>query len=548
MHLPLLVGLAVGAVVILLGSAVLFLLNRAFPRQREPVAASVSPLAAPRPPVAELPPPAPPPVVLPPVKPLQPPPAVDPVPPPPPEPVAPPPVPPAADAPPPKPADAAPPPAPAPPQLPDHVWDRVPVAQQTRINKAIDKGVAYLKGAFTVDKVLGDPTPENFYQLNIKFGQNGLLNGKIEPFEIPGNHPGMPPLIGLTLLECGMPPADPKVQKAAALARTSAATLTNCYCLSLTILFLDRLGDPQDEDLIRQCGLQMAAGQGSGGGWSYNAPRPTREQQADLLALFQHPDAKPPANLAQLPVAQFRPGQKLQDAPDANTVVQVQPGAMMQFTTFSLPADNSNTQFATLAMWVARRHNLPLERTLAMVDARFRQSVSADGGWDYASWGRGAARATSTCAGLLALAAGRGSSPAAKGNLARDPAVEKALRFLGKTVVGKKPGNPAGGALAGGRLIGADAWGDIYCLWSIERVAVIYDLADIDGKDWYNWGAEVLVANQRDDGSWRDTYTGPDTCFALLFLKRANVAKDLTAMLKGMNATASGPTESYKDK
>src|SRR5262249_14236203 len=147
--------------------------------------------------------------------------------------------------------------------------------------------------------------------------------------------------------------------------------------------------------------------------------------------------------------------------------------------TFSLPADNSNTQFATLAMWVARRHNLPLERTLAMVETRFRTSVSPDGGWDYASWGKGAARATSTCAGLLALAAGRCANPNAKGDLAGDPAVDKALRFLGKTVVGKRPGNPGPGGgvvgpLAGGRLIGADAWGDIYCLWSIERVAVIY--------------------------------------------------------------------------
>src|SRR5262249_36494029 len=170
-----------------------------------------------------------------------------------------------------------------------------------------------------------------------------------------------------------------------------------------------------------------------------------------------------------------------------------------------------------------------------------------------ASWGKGAARATSTCAGLLALAAGRGANPNAKGDLAGDPAVDKALRFLGKTVVGKRPGNPGPGGgvvgpLAGGRLIGPDAWGDVYCLWSIEGVAVIYDLADIDGKDWYGWGADVLVANQRDDGSWRDTYTGPDTCFALLFLKRANVAKDLTAMLKGMNATASSPGESYKNK
>ncbi len=83
-----------------------------------------------------------------------------------------------------------------------------------------------------------------------------------------------------------------------------------------------------------------------------------------------------------------------------------------------------------------------------------------------------------------------------------------------------------------GKLVGADAMGDLYFFWSIERVAVIYGLKTIEGKDWYGWGSEVIVANQKTDGSWQEWYPGiPDTCFALLFLKRANLARDLTTKL-----------------
>jgi hypothetical protein len=74
-----------------------------------------------------------------------------------------------------------------------------------------------------------------------------------------------------------------------------------------------------------------------------------------------------------------------------------------------------------------------------------------------------------------------------------------------------------------------------YFLWSLERVGVAYGLEKIGGKDWYTWGAAILLANQEVDGSWQGAYGqgGPDTCFALLFLRRANLAKDLSASLQG---------------
>jgi hypothetical protein len=65
---------------------------------------------------------------------------------------------------------------------------------------------------------------------------------------------------------------------------------------------------------------------------------------------------------------------------------------------------------------------------------------------------------------------------------------------------------------------------------------MILDLDQLDGKDWYQWGAEIVLKNQGGDGLWRGSYAdgGADTCFALLFLKRSNLARDLSANLRGL--------------
>jgi hypothetical protein len=73
-----------------------------------------------------------------------------------------------------------------------------------------------------------------------------------------------------------------------------------------------------------------------------------------------------------------------------------------------------------------------------------------------------------------------------------------------------------------------------YFLWSLERVAVAYGVDSFGKTDWYDFGTAVLLANQQADGSWDngDFRRGPDTCFALLVLRRANLAPDLTRVLK----------------
>jgi hypothetical protein len=209
--------------------------------------------------------------------------------------------------------------------------------------------------------------------------------------------------------------------------------------------------------------------------------------------------------------------------------------------------DNSNTQFAILALWVARRYGIPADAALARVDTRFRTSQHADGGWGYlpvSSGGRGGSTAAMTCAGLLGLAVAHGTAndvtlrtdaKAAKGKAPRDPAKDPAVR-AGLLALGTAIDHPQAKRKGRGQVpvMGRTNRG-YYFLWSLERVAVAYGLETIGTKDWYAWGSEILLANQDPDGGWHGEYraAGVDTCFALLFLRRANLAKDLTASLKG---------------
>ena len=77
---------------------------------------------------------------------------------------------------------------------------------------------------------------------------------------------------------------------------------------------------------------------------------------------------------------------------------------------------------------------------------------------------------------------------------------------------------------------------------------MLFDLAKIGGKDWYQWGCKVLLPRQQKNGSWIDgAYPGSannpiiDTCFVLLFLKQANLVKTLTNKLQ-LLAAAVSPT------
>jgi hypothetical protein len=429
-----------------------------------------------------------------------------------------------------------------------------------KINAAIDNGVAFLLQGLD---------------------ESGRFAGVADPN---GTTTGAAALTGLTLLSCGVAADHPKVLGLIRRIRSEAPGLQRAYDVAVCIWFLDKLEQAGDRELIRKLALRLVANQDGTGCWDYQCNILLTDPQEDELErlLVELPDpvmpapAKPkpapktpaggklpqpmPMNLKHLPVFEYKPGQRLRK--DGRQ-------------------DNSLTQFAVLALWAAKKHDVPTQRSLAFAEAHFRQSQNPDGTWPYVgTHAKAYCNDSMTCAGLLGLAVGRGldkSTTAAPRDLGKDPHVEKALVYLGKRVGLAELGLSAAEVQklrdelqiftvkarsntkaerdaaqkrvkelddlittntsfdARGKTIHAASWGDYYFLWSLERTAVVYDLATIGGKDWYEWGADIIVKNQSSDGCWRDSFPGLiDTCFALLFLKRANVVQDLTTALRDL--------------
>jgi hypothetical protein len=392
-------------------------------------------------------------------------------------------------------------------------------AEPAGVNQAIDRGVAYLKGQQRADGTW------------------------------PRGEIGATALAGLALLECQVPAGDPTVRKAADAVRKASVTLTHTYSLSLCLLFLDRLGDPADVPLIESLAVRLLAGQNTAGGWHYSCPEVPATEAERLNTLLRQREISASRTEPTEPVRVKRTERDLPETIQEQLRLLDRPGAQPAYVKAE-DDDNSNTQFATVALWVARRHGLPIEQAAARLDRRFRISQNPDGGWGYrfhwpasASGGGGGRPASTppmTCAGLLGLAVAHGVADEAAAPVAApakprpDPTKDRAVRAA-LLALSTALGHPVGGK--GNRPVPLLPAGGKHCyfFWAVERVATAYGLETVGKKDWYAWGAETLVASQQADGSWPGEYSagGVDTCFALLFLKRANLARDLTATLKG---------------
>ncbi len=194
--------------------------------------------------------------------------------------------------------------------------------------------------------------------------------------------------------------------------------------------------------------------------------------------------------------------------------------------------DNSNTQFAILGLLAAENHDVPTERATALLDWRFRNSLTMPFGWNYRpSWQTTPAM---TAVGLMGLALKHGlllPNPRDRGRnvTVHDPLIQHGFFALD----GQLEAYLAGFHFNQTRLDKLD----LYCLWTIERVAVLYNLRTLGTLDWYPAGVELLLPLQRDDGSWGTAgtkcleETAVSSSFALLFLKRSNLARDLTRRL-----------------
>jgi hypothetical protein len=399
-----------------------------------------------------------------------------------------------------------------------------PAATPEQIDTAITKGVAALKARF----------------------KNGAGGGAANGAEY-----GIGPtaLAGIALLEAKTPAGDPAVAAIAAAVREQAYKERKTYQLALSLLFLDRLESPADVPLIQTLGVRLLAGQTTSGGWTYDCVDAVPAADEQRLR----------AGLKSTELVAGKEGPR-GGAPKLHPLVQEYFAALWNARTASRAAggDNSNTQFAVLAVWAARKHGVPVDPALDLIERRFMATQDQQGGWTYSDSVTGPAATgtpSMTCAGLLGLATAIGrreerrskaEAPKVETPKSNDPFFNPPPRPDGKGAAGPKRA-PDARDLAAGRgfgFLGAvlngaarGAGGDVnnfYFLWSLERVGVLYGVDRIGGVDWYAAGSDFIVRAQAADGTWAGSY-GPDvdTSLALLFLCKANLARDLSSRVRG---------------
>jgi len=280
-----------------------------------------------------------------------------------------------------------------------------------------------------------------------------------------GQPGGVTALCTLALLEAGLEPEDPDLQRALAWLRKHRFQTT--YAVSLQTMVFCKAQPSRDPLLIHQNvkwleGKQIISGQRKGA-WGY-------------------------------------PGMK---------------------------GDNSNSQFALLGLHEAQRVGVEVsDRTWRLAKAYWEDCQNADGSWGYYKGLSGTG--SMTCAGIASLVITsdkvRPSDAEAIGDKIRccgksasdDGRLQRALQWLGRNF--RVSGNP--GAARPGIWM-------LYYLYGVERTGRLTAARFIGGHDWYREGADFLVHKQDAlSGFWLGEFHAEQrdpriaTSLALLFLSK----------------------------
>ena len=201
-------------------------------------------------------------------------------------------------------------------------------------------------------------------------------------------------LAGLAILEAGSPGNDPAVKAITDTIRNAAYTQNKTYQIALCLIYLDRYGEPADEPLIQALGARLLVAQTANGGWGYECISAVSAADVERLKAI-------------------KPGQAGKLNPEVEKYGQALAAARTPAMTGD---DNSNTQFAILAVWLSRKHGVPVETALDLIEKRFLVSQGPrTGNWNYygpAANAGAPAPATEVsspsmyCAGLLGLSTG----------------------------------------------------------------------------------------------------------------------------------------------
>jgi hypothetical protein len=362
-----------------------------------------------------------------------------------------------------------------------------PGVDDVRVAKAIEKGVEYLRTAKSFD----------FH--------NGYHNSD--------------ELILWTFIHAGVPQSDPKFQ--ALLSSVLGAPLEKTYKVALLAMCLEEIDRVKHQMKIAECAQFLVDNQCVNGQWNYGSPTEfvkevaKAEVKKDVASTVGKPETRPggkPKVVAHVAVKKMKDG-----PPDG---------------------DNSNSQYAALGLRACFESGIMIPENVVVLAVKWwRESTFPDPKKDK----EGKPIVISGVSGKV-----DGWNYKTHAADERPPYHSMTAGAVGSLVIydymlGREWKSDSFVKAGFNWLQGhyeTPAW-NTYFLYGLERAGILFGTEKIGEHFWYVDGAKALLDAQGANGAWgKDTEwfnTTWDTCFAILFLRRATrplVATESVGKLK----------------
>jgi hypothetical protein len=344
---------------------------------------------------------------------------------------------------------------------------------QVRVDEAVAKGIGYLRG--TIDS--------------------------LKSTERYGIHLQSDELVLWTLLHAGVPDQDPDLQKL--LKRMLDRKLESTYCVALEAMCLEELDRVKYQGYIARCA-------------QFPGRQPGEERPVELWQPSPFVDDIPTGGAGRKDVASG--GGKVKfDATRATTERQ-KPKVVRRIPVTkrregSDAGDNSNSQYAALGLRACHDAGILLPKEVLVLASKWwrdAQEKATPAGWGYGAGSAGYGSMTAGAIGSLTIYHFILNEP-----WKTDPEVQKGLEWLAKNFsVTEHPAHPI--------APNDKTWDTMkyyYYLYALERAGMLYETEKIGDHEWYPEGVKALLGTQDAAGFWGGGVD--DTCFAILFLRRA---------------------------
>ena len=309
----------------------------------------------------------------------------------------------------------------------------------------------------------------------------------------------MDELVLWTLLQSAIVPrTDPVIQDL--VQAMVDAPLERTYRVSLQAMIFEELDRIGYQWRIRQCAQFLADNQCVNGAWNYGEPSPFA-------------DAVPTGDKAKKESPKAANGKTESKAVTKVTVIKKRDGPK--------GGDNSNSQYAALGLRACHNAGIVFEKKLIeLARTHWRNDQDADGAWFYGSNRDLTGSMTAGGVGAMVI-----YDHILGESWKKDKAALNGLDWLGKNFsVKENPGCPRKSAIDNEAQDGHLTY--FYYMYALERAGILFGTEVLGTREWYPEGVNVLLGAQKPDGSWRAGTI--DTCFAILFLRRAT--RPLTAV------------------